>query len=190
MKKNLILLSICIYASISNVMAADVSHYVEFARVYGIVRYFSPNPYTQKWSESDWTKVCALLANRAETQSLEAVFKPLAPSLFFSVVPDTSKEGAAFYNNSPFNYYYYSGSGELDIPFLAKVLLPGLAKYRPYYKKLSVSNDSSNSAIVPVDGQYYSYGVSEDKYLNIQHSLQKEMFDSKATERLLKDARK
>lgn len=95
MKKNLILLSICIYASISNVMAADVSHYVEFARVYGIVRYFSPNPYIQKWSEIDWTKVCALLANRAETQSLEAVFKPLAPSLFFSVVPDTSKEGAA-----------------------------------------------------------------------------------------------
>lgn len=190
MKKNLILLSICIYASISNVMAADVSHYIEFARVYGIVRYFSPNPYTQKWSESDWTKVCALLANRAETQSLEAVFKPLAPSLFFSVVPDTSKEGAAFYNNSPFNYYYYSGSGELDIPFLAKVLSPGLAKYRPYYKKLSVSNDSSNSAIVPVDGQYYSYEVSEDEYLNIQHSLQKEMFDSKATERLLKDARK
>jgi len=132
MKKNLILLSICIYASISNVMAADVSHYIEFARVYGIVRYFSPNPYTQKWSESDWTKVCALLANRAETQSLEAVFKPLAPSLFFSVVPDTSKEGAAFYNNSSFNYYYYSGSGELDIPFLAKVLSPGLAKYRPY----------------------------------------------------------
>lgn len=190
MKKNLILLSICIYASISNVMAADVSHYVEFARVYGIVRYFSPNPYTQKWSESDWTKVCALLANRAETQSLEAVFKPLAPSLFFSVVPDTSKEGAAFYNNSPFNYYYYSGSGELDIPFLAKVLSPELAKYIPYYKKLAVSNDSSNSAIVPVDGQYYSYEVSEDKYLNIQHSLQKEMFDSKATERLLKDARK
>lgn len=190
MKKNLILLYICIYASISNVMAAGVSHYVEFARVYGIVRYFSPNPYTQKWSESDWTKVCALLANRAETQSLEAVFKPLAPSLFFSVVPDTSKEGTAFYNNSPFNYYYYSGSGELDIPFLAKVLSPELAKYIPYYKNLSVSNDSSNSAIVPVDGQYYSYEVSEDKYLNIQHSLQKEMFDSKATERLLKDARK
>ena len=70
------------------------------------------------------------------------------------------------------------------------MLSPGLAKYIPYYKKLSVSNDSSNSAIVPVDGQYYSYEVSEDKYLNIQHSLQKEMFDSKATERLLKDARK
>lgn len=106
-------------------MAADGSHYVEFARVYGIVRYFSPNPYAQKWSESDWIrKVCALLANRAETQSLEAVFKPLAPSLFFSVVPDTSKESAAFYNNSPFNYYY-SGSGELDIPFLAKAVRCG-----------------------------------------------------------------
>ena len=85
MKKNLILLYICIYASINNVMAADVSHYVEFARVYGIVRYFSPNPYTQKWSESDWTKVCALLANRAETQSLEAVFKPLAPQTVLKV---------------------------------------------------------------------------------------------------------
>lgn len=66
--------------------ASNVSNYVEFARVYGIVRYFSPNPYTKDWSESDWMKVCALLANRAETQSIDSVFKSLSPSLSFSSV--------------------------------------------------------------------------------------------------------
>lgn len=28
-----------------------------FAKIYGIVRYYSPNPYTQAWDETDWFKV-------------------------------------------------------------------------------------------------------------------------------------
>lgn len=77
---------LCFFACINNMRASNVSNYVEFARVYGIVRYFSPNPYTKDWSESDWMKVCALLANRAETQSIDSVFKSLSPSLSFSSV--------------------------------------------------------------------------------------------------------
>ena len=77
MKNKIILLLFGMFAFVADVVAAETSRYVEFARTYGIVRYFSPNPYTQDWSESDWMKVCALLADRAETQSLETLFSRL-----------------------------------------------------------------------------------------------------------------
>lgn len=53
MKRKLALLigSLCLLAGSGQ--AAELSPYAEFARAYGIVRYFSPNPYTEKWSESD-----------------------------------------------------------------------------------------------------------------------------------------
>ena len=87
MKRKLALLigSLCLLAGSGQ--AAELSRYAEFARAYGVVRYFSPNPYTEKWSESDWMKVCTLLASRIDTQSLEQVFRPLAPTLVFSEVP-------------------------------------------------------------------------------------------------------
>ena len=74
---------LCFFVCINNMRASNVPKYVEFAKTYGIVRYFSPNPYTKDWSESDWMKVCALLANRIETQSMDSVFKPLCPSLSY-----------------------------------------------------------------------------------------------------------
>lgn len=189
MKRLLILMFICIHAFMGSVHAADMAHYVGFVRSFGIIRYFSPNPYTQNWSERDWMKVCALLADRVETQSLETVFQPLAPTLFFSAVPDKSGENIII-QKTPFYYYCYSGSGELDIPFIAKVFTPGLADYMPYFKKLSISSEFPDSEAVPVAGRYYSYKVAEGKFLNIQHSLQKEVFDSEASGRLLKDAKK
>ena len=56
MKNKIILLLFGMFAFVADVVAAETSRYVEFARTYGIVRYFSPNPYTQDWSESDWMK--------------------------------------------------------------------------------------------------------------------------------------
>lgn len=189
MKNKIILLLFGMFAFVADVVAADTSRYVEFARTYGIVRYFSPNPYTQDWSESDWMKVCALLADRAETQSLETLFKPLAPTMSFTAVPvsssgenDTCSCGCAM-------YYSYSGSGELNVPFLAKLLMPGLADYIPYYKKLSTISGSTDTAVVPLACRYYSYPVGKGKYLNVQHALPEEMFDGKATHRLLADAK-
>ena len=189
MKRLLILMFICIHAFMGSVHATDMAHYVGFVRSFGIIRYFSPNPYTQNWSESDWMKVCALLADRVETQSLETVFQPLAPTLFFSAVPDKSGENIIS-QKTPLYYYCYSGSGELDIPFIAKVFTPGLADYMPYFKKLSVASDFPDSEAAPIAGRYYSYKVAEGKFLNIQHSLQKEVFDSEASGRLLKAAKK
>lgn len=188
MKNKIILLLFGMFAFVADVAAADISRYVEFARTYGIVRYFSPNPYTQDWSESDWMKVCALLADRAETQPLETVFKPLAPTMSFTAVPVSPGDNGTC-PGSRAMYYSYSGSGELNVPFLAKLLMPGLADYIPYYKKLLAVSGSTDTAAVPLACRYYSYPVGEGKYLNVQHALPEDKFDRKATRRLLADAK-
>lgn len=123
---------LCIFTCVNNMLASNTSNYVEFARTYGIIRYFSPNPYTKDWSESDWMKVCALLANRSRTQPLDMVFKPLSPTLSFSTAPVPLYKDN-FPSKSHACYYSYSGSGKLNVPFLAKLLMPGLAKYIPYH---------------------------------------------------------
>lgn len=188
MKNKIILLLFGMFAFVADVAAADTSRYVEFARTYGIVRYFSPNPYTQDWSESDWMKVCALLADRAETQPLETVFKPLAPTMSLTAVPVSPGDNGTC-PDSRAMYYSYSGSGELNVPFLAKLLMPGLADYIPYYKKLLTVSVSTDTAAVPSACRYYSYPVGEGKYLNVQHALPEDKFDRKATRRLLADAK-
>lgn len=188
MKNKIILLLFGMFAFVADVVAADTSRYVEFARTYGIVRYFSPNPYTQDWSESDWMKVCALLADMAETQPLETVFKPLAPTMSLTAVPVSPGDNGTC-PGSRAMYYSYSGSGELNVPFLAKLLMPGLADYIPYYKKLLTVSGSTDTAAVPSACRYYSYPVGEGKYLNVQHALPEGKFDRKATRRLLADAK-
>lgn len=188
MKNKILLLLFGMFAFAADVAAADTSRYVEFARTYGIVRYFSPNPYTQDWSESDWMKVCALLADRAETQPLETVFKSLAPTMSLTAVPVSSGDNGIC-PGSRAMYYSYSGSGELNVPFLAKLLMPGLADYIPYYKKLLTVSVSTDTAAVPSACRYYSYPVGEGKYLNVQHALPEGKFDRKATRRLLADAK-
>ena len=186
MMQKFLLLACSLVACVGVVRAGDVSRYAEFARAYGIVRYFSPNPYTQRWSESDWMKVCALLASRAGSQPLEQVFRPLAPTLFFSDVPAPAPEdaaseavladtlasdaaSAAHAADAPASYYLYSGSGELHIPFIARLFIPGLADYIPYYKRLvRVGRDS---VAAPVARRYYAYRLFGGRVLHIQHAL-------------------
>lgn len=186
--KILVIFCLFIYANI-NVQAKDVSHYIKFARTFGVVRYFSPNPYTQDWSEDDWMKVCALLINKAETQPLEFVFRPLAPLASFSKasIGQIKEDTVTFEANS--KYYYYSGSGKLDVPFWAKLLMPGLSNYNPYYKKLVTHTNSHDSVITPLVGRVYRYQVSHNEFLNIQHSLPEKAFDKKATSLLLSEAK-
>lgn len=176
------------FACVNNMRASNVPKYVEFARIYGIVRYFSPNPYTKDWSESDWMKICALLANRIETQSMDSVFKPLSPTLSFSSVK-TSLDNDIFPSKESAYYYNYNGSGEVNFPFLAKLLMPGLAKYVPYYKELVPIIQHTELETVPVVDRYYSYNIADGKILNIQHALCKKSFDRKTTNRLLSDAK-
>lgn len=187
MKNRLLLVIFCLYACAVRVTASEQTRYVEFARAYGVIRYFSPNPYTHKWSEADWMKVCALLAHRAETQPLATVFDPLASALVFSDRP-MSVQNEAPSADANARYYSYSGSGDLNIPLAAKLFIPGLADYVPYYKRYSCVSDSRDSLPTPVAGRYYSYRLSDDVYLSLRHALPREAFDGAATRRLLSDA--
>lgn len=157
--KRIVLLLLCICAYANSSKAGNVSHDVEFARAYGIIRYFSPNPYTQNWSENDWMKVCALLVQRAERQPLAEVFRPLAPSIFISATPVPPGVGDATPNDKA-RCYVYSGSGHLDVPFLARLLVPGLADYIPYHKELKSVSDPQDSIAKPAADRYYSYRLA------------------------------
>lgn len=187
--KRIVLLLLCICAYANSSKAGNVSHDVEFARAYGIIRYFSPNPYTQNWSENDWMKVCALLVQRTERQPLEEVFRPLAPSIFISATPVPPGVGDATPNDKA-RCYVYSGSGHLDVPFLARLLVPGLADYIPYHKELKSVSGPQDSIAKPAADRYYNYRLAEGKYLHIQHALPGKDFDAKATNRLLHDAKR
>lgn len=117
------------------------------------------------------------------------MFKPLAPTLFFSNSPDSIQDKTV-HANSLAQYYYYSGAGKLNIPFWARLFTPGLDNYIPYYKKLLSVSDSCDVGITPTAYQYYTYPITKVKYLNIQHALPQKTFDRKATRRLLSDAKK
>ena len=66
-------------------------------------------------------------------------------------------------STGPAYYYSYSGSGELNIPFLAKLIMPGLSDYMPYYKNFSMVPDDLNSDTIPISNRYYSYLVLDNK---------------------------
>lgn len=182
MKKFLPVLLICACAFSCYGQPADVARYAEFARTYGVVRYFSPNPYVRKWSESDWMKVCALLAHRAEEQPLDVLFRPLAPAATISDSPVPKADADAADHAQ---YCCHSGSGALSVPFLARLFYPGLGKYIPYYSKLETATGDPTA---PTAGKYYAYPLSESKYLHIRHALPEEAFDRRATQQLLADA--
>lgn len=95
---------------------------------------------------------------------------------------------AAHAADAPASYYLYSGSGELHIPFIARLFIPGLADYIPYYKRLvRVGRDS---VAAPVARRYYAYRLFGGRVLHIQHALPREAFDAAATRRLLSEARR
>lgn len=159
------------------------SSYKEFAKVYGVVRYFSPNPYTEKWSEEDWMKVCTFLVKNLEKNNIESVFKPLAPTMYIS-----EQSGIKNFKQQEDAYYYrYNGSGNLYVPFFAKIIYPDLSKYIPYYSSLVKADTDDPTA--PIAGKYYSYPIAPHKYLHIQHATTEKTFDKPAVKELLDEAK-
>ena len=150
---------------------SQVESLSSFAKVYGIVRYYSPNPYTTDWSESDWFKVSynyikeyrkSGYNNNVLTEFL-AVF---APNATLTTYPDLTRNG--WNSSSPLYYNEHNGCGNLTYQISEDEV------YNPYYCVLAQIAD--NEERCPRIDQKYSYLIDNDLYLNIPIAEHKECF--------------
>ncbi|MDD2425904.1 MAG: S41 family peptidase [Bacteroidales bacterium] len=132
-----------------------------FSRAFGIIRYYSPNPYTEKWTDQAWVKVCynmldSLSASKEELPvALKKVFNDLAPDVTFSYKPESGfipVDGGKYY------YWEHTGSGTINIPALLKVIMPKYASYKPYY---ITYKEAAGEAGSPEKGKKYSYVIAD-----------------------------
>lgn len=164
--------------------AAD---YRDFAVAFGIVKNYSPNPYTAEWTDQDWGYVASYLVyecDRRQTADVAGVLGTLAPSVCVTESPLEGQvvEGASGDAYCLTNY----GGGEIKLPWIAKVLYPGQAKKLLLnYKQL----EHADSQDYPTPNAYYSYRLpASGRYLNIVHSIASAHFSKKETDLLLKTA--
>ncbi|MEG0692521.1 MAG: S41 family peptidase [Oscillospiraceae bacterium] len=180
-----IIIAFCILLPL-NVFSQIKPDYSSFAKIYGFVRYYSPNPYTANWDDYDWGRVCGYLIYQYANgnESLPSVFLPLAPDYTISTTP---QEGL-FVNKAPSDTTYcwrYIGGGSIEIADHVKQKYPEIANYKPYYKELVVSQKDT-----PVPDSIYSYEISDNLWLNMPHALSKSRFSKIQTEQLLETSKK
>ena len=150
---------------------SQVESLSSFAKVYGIVRYYSPNPYTTDWSESDWFKVSYNYIKEYRTSGYDnnvlaeflAVF---APNATLTTYPDLTRNG--WNSSSPLYYNAHNGCGNLTYQISEDEV------YSPYYCELSQIAD--NEERCPRIDQKYSYLIDNNLYLNIPIAEHKECF--------------
>lgn len=150
---------------------SQVESLSSFAKVYGIVRYYSPNPYTTDWSESDWFKVSYNYIKEYRTSGYDnnvlteflAVF---APNATLTTYPDLTRND--WNSSSPLYYNAHNGCGNLTYQISEDEV------YSPYYCELSQIAD--NEERCPRIDQKYSYLIDNNLYLNIPIAEHKECF--------------
>ncbi len=195
--KRIIIISLCVLSAVFSSRAAgtdntpvDTSDYAAFARTYGIVRYYSPNPYTSDWSEEDWFAVCLHFVNRlSETGDLQQVMADmavLAPNATLTAEPQA---GQGPLTGVPEEYYYkeHTGGGKIEIPKVVRMLYKEYRDYDPFYITLRACDGTPDT---PQAGRVYSYPVADGFYLNLPHAERQDAFSKKETDRLLKTAKK
>lgn len=165
----------------------DVVQVRDFAVCYGIARYYSPNIYTHKWSEGDWYKTCSYMLSLLDGENLESVIQIVAPSINISDEPIAGKviEGHGAMASAVVHY----GSGNIDIPAIARLMYPSFAKYKPYHSDHVKWNDRGQRPF-PEPFTYYSYKLPSGRFCNVIHCDATEHFDEKGTRHLLDDAKK
>lgn len=195
--KRIIIISLCVLSAVFSSRAAgtdntpvDTSDYAAFARTYGIVRYYSPNPYTSDWSEEDWLAVCLYFVNRlSETGDLQQIMADmavLAPNATLTAEPQA---GQGPLTGVPEEYYYkeHTGGGKIEIPKVVRMLYKEYRDYDPFYITLRACDGTPDT---PQAGMVYSYPVADGFYLNLPHAERQDAFSKKETDRLLKTAKK
>ena len=154
----------------------------DFAVSYGIVRYYSPNPYTKIWSDSDWYKVCSYMVSQLDNTSLENTLRALAPSVAITEEPMAGRNLGG--DPASASAYEHHGSGTIPVSAIAKLLNPSLARYIPYHTDYVPWHNG-----IPEPYTYYSYELPSGRFCNIVHCDSKSHFDKKGTSRLLDDAK-
>lgn len=174
------------------------------ARVSGIVRYYSPDPYTASWDSFDWFFIeYSCFRALEQGMPIEEVLRPymeiLAPN---STLTDSPQPGIRVlsYGKSPeeYSYWLHHGSGEVKIPSYARFLFKEMRNYRPFYRELvpctAAGDDGRTSAVsaaeLPRPDSVYSFRVGDSLWLNMPLAENAGTFSKKAAETLRKMARK
>ena len=160
--------------------------YRDFAVGFGIVKSYTPNPYTVEWDDRDWAYVAAYMMYTADREGMdvEDVLKRLSPSVRVTDEPleGQKADGAEGEAYCLTNY----GGGSMRMPWLARALMPKEAEeHLTNYKRL----ESADGEGYPEAGVYYSYRLPESgRYINVVHTQAKGNFPEEETERLLEEA--
>lgn len=149
---------------------------IAFARTYGIVRYYSPNPYTQDWTESDWFQLAYafMLDYRAsgyDRQTLEEFLSVFSGNATLTATPDPDIQ---YSSSTPYYYREYHGSGKMPVQISEQEI------YNPFYVELKPVEAGLDH--VPDMNRKYSYPLTEGLYLNIPIAEHQEVFNKEAVE--------
>lgn len=180
---------------------ADVE---SLARISGIVRYYSPDPYVSSWDSFDWFFI-EYSCFKALEQGLpmEEVVRPyveiLAPNSTLTRYPDSGIRTLP-YGSSPeqYSYWLHHGSGEVKIPSYARILYKELRNYRPFYRELvsctaarqDRQTTAVSAAVLPRPDSVYSFRVGDSLWLNMPLAENTGAFSKKAAETLRKTAKR
>ncbi len=207
MRKSLLMLIAIVICGISYAQASHNKRYEDleaYAKAFGIIRYYSPNPYAMEWNELDWSYIAyADVKSMENGESVQSVIGNLisvmAPNATLTSEPKPSSR-KIHGNNSEYSYLLHRGSGELNIPKAARIFSKELKEYRPFSIELiPCSNDrlkpaGHNSPLplepseLPRPDSIYCYQLTPDLYLNIPHAEREDAFSRKAVSKLHKNA--
>lgn len=199
--RNILLPFLCLfiytgaYTATSDSIRTQKYHDIEaYVRISGIVRYYSPNPYTEKWDNYDW--ICIDYANIAAiekgeplTDVLKKYLAVFAPNGNVSTVPQDRKRRISG-TSDEYCYRLHHGSGEVRIPATLRIFHKELRNYRPFYTETRHCPKDTIDTAIPQADSIYSYKVSDNLYLNIPIAEKGSTFLKKAVSSFLKESRK
>lgn len=161
----------------------------DYAILYGIVRYYSPNPYTLDWSETDWYKVCAYCVSKLDSVPLKDILYPISPDIRIS---DGPIDIQSHQEQNEFYFRENHGGGKIPIRFPGKVFMSLNKDAREFYSNLFFSKlrkwEIQESDVMPEPLKYYSYNLPSGKKCNVIHCNVKSAFDEKQAKNILNEA--
>ncbi len=176
-----------------------------YARAFGIIRYYSPNPHVLDWEEIDWAYICykdvkAILSGGSVKEVIENLTSVMAPEATVTSEPKPSSRKIQGHC-SEYSYLLHRGCGEIKVPKISKLLNKELRDYKPFsIEMISCSDEmpvveNAHDAVLPLEpselprpDSIYCYRLSPDLYLNIPHAERADAFSNKAVSGMLKSA--